>query len=333
MLGQTQQSRGHQDLHDQRTLVADLGNTHNHGHGHEQALPHDEHQAGRAWPARSACAGPGRPPDAHAAQDRRRADQHRQVREHASGGPASLMSAPATPGPMTSAAEVAEEFFAWASANAWRGTIWVSTICAALPAMVYSARCTKATRYSQEIEVAATIRAARYDHRGHRQLADRHTPATCASGRARRRPAGRKREGILHGGQLPFRSAGRANTAAVERHCEQGDLPAKGTDQDGNPQPPVDRVAQQIAGCQGKAPQAPPHGGQTLGGSPSPAGHDAAPDVGRRGRPTGLRTRRRSRSRLKASIYASEASGQLWCVSLPMRSSSAASTGVAHSRA
>ena len=54
----------------------------------------------------------------------------------AAGGPTTLISAPATPGPMTSAAELASAFLAWASTRRSRGTIWVSTICAALPAIV-----------------------------------------------------------------------------------------------------------------------------------------------------------------------------------------------------
>ena len=53
---------------------------------------------------------------------------------------------------MTSAVEEASAFFACASTSRSRGTIWVSTICAALPAVVFTAPITKPTRYSQFID-------------------------------------------------------------------------------------------------------------------------------------------------------------------------------------
>ena len=54
----------------------------------------------------------------------------------ASGAPTALISAPASPGPATSAPEVASAFFACASTRRSRVTTCVSTICAALPAVV-----------------------------------------------------------------------------------------------------------------------------------------------------------------------------------------------------
>jgi len=70
----------------------------------------------------------------------------------ARGAPVSLISAPAAPGPVTSAAEVASAFLACASTKRSRGTIWVSTICAALPALVFTAPIKKPTKYSQCID-------------------------------------------------------------------------------------------------------------------------------------------------------------------------------------
>src|SRR5580704_3628046 len=70
----------------------------------------------------------------------------------ARGAPVSLISAPAAPGPVTSAAEVASAFFACASTKRSRGTICVSTICAALPAVVFTAPIKKPTQYSQCID-------------------------------------------------------------------------------------------------------------------------------------------------------------------------------------
>src|SRR3984885_10648587 len=70
----------------------------------------------------------------------------------ASGAPVSLISAPAAPGPVTSAAEEASAFLACASTNRSRGTICVSTIWAALPADVLTVPITKPTKYSQCID-------------------------------------------------------------------------------------------------------------------------------------------------------------------------------------
>jgi hypothetical protein len=56
------------------------------------------------------------------------------------------MSAPAAPGPVTSAVEEAKAFFACASTSRWRGTICVNTICAALPAVVFTAPMRKPTQ-------------------------------------------------------------------------------------------------------------------------------------------------------------------------------------------
>ena len=64
----------------------------------------------------------------------------------AAGAPSTLMSAPAAPGPVTSAVDDASAFFACASTRRSRGTIWVSTICAALPAVVFTAPMTKPTK-------------------------------------------------------------------------------------------------------------------------------------------------------------------------------------------
>src|SRR5580704_6659608 len=65
------------------------------------------------------------------------------------GAPVTFISAPAAAGPVTSAVAVASAFFACASTNRSRGTIWVSTICAALPAVVFTAPIRNATMYSQ----------------------------------------------------------------------------------------------------------------------------------------------------------------------------------------
>src|SRR5271163_2982733 len=70
----------------------------------------------------------------------------------ARGAPVNLISAPAAPGPVTSAAEVASAFFACASTRRSRGTICVSTICAALPAVVFTAPIKNPTKYSQCID-------------------------------------------------------------------------------------------------------------------------------------------------------------------------------------
>src|SRR6202521_5684156 len=70
----------------------------------------------------------------------------------AGGAPVSLISAPAAPGPVTSAAEFASAFLACASTRRARGTICVSTICAALPAAVFTAPIKNPTQYSQCID-------------------------------------------------------------------------------------------------------------------------------------------------------------------------------------
>jgi hypothetical protein len=56
---------------------------------------------------------------------------------------------PASPGPATSAPELASAFLACASTSRSRGTTWVSTIWAAVPATVCTLPITKPTRYSQ----------------------------------------------------------------------------------------------------------------------------------------------------------------------------------------
>ena len=63
-----------------------------------------------------------------------------------------MIKAPAAPGPVTSAVEDASAFLACASTSRSRGTICVSTICAALPAVVFTAPITKPTKYSQCID-------------------------------------------------------------------------------------------------------------------------------------------------------------------------------------
>ena len=70
----------------------------------------------------------------------------------ANGGPASLISTPAAPGPVTSAVEDASAFLACASTSRSRGTICVRTIWAALPEVVLTAPIMKATTYSQLID-------------------------------------------------------------------------------------------------------------------------------------------------------------------------------------
>src|ERR1700736_617777 len=70
----------------------------------------------------------------------------------AAGAPTNLMSAPAAPGPVTSAVDEASAFLACASTKRSRGTICVSTICAALPAVVFTAPMTNATKYSHPID-------------------------------------------------------------------------------------------------------------------------------------------------------------------------------------
>ena len=69
----------------------------------------------------------------------------------ASGAPTSLISAPAAPGPATSAAELASALRACASTRRARGTTCVSTICAALPATVLTSPMIKPTAYSHGI--------------------------------------------------------------------------------------------------------------------------------------------------------------------------------------
>ncbi len=65
---------------------------------------------------------------------------------NATGAPVSLISTPAAPGPVTSAVDDANAFLACASTSRARGTIWVNTICAALPAVVFTAPITNATK-------------------------------------------------------------------------------------------------------------------------------------------------------------------------------------------
>src|SRR3984957_11417137 len=77
----------------------------------------------------------------------------------ASGAPVSLISAPAAPGPETSAVDCASAFLACASTRRARGTIWVSTTCAALPALVFTAPITNPTTYSQVIDKAPSHQA------------------------------------------------------------------------------------------------------------------------------------------------------------------------------
>jgi len=66
-----------------------------------------------------------------------------------SGAPSSLISAPAAAGPAMSAAELASPLRACASTSRSRGTIWVSTICAALPDTVLTTPSRNPTTYSQ----------------------------------------------------------------------------------------------------------------------------------------------------------------------------------------
>ena len=66
-----------------------------------------------------------------------------------SGAPSKRIKAPARPGPTTSAPEVARPLRAWASTRRSRGTTWVSTICAALPASVDTVPSMKPTTYNQ----------------------------------------------------------------------------------------------------------------------------------------------------------------------------------------
>ena len=67
----------------------------------------------------------------------------------ATGAPKALISAPARPGPATSAPELAMAFLACASTSRSRGTTCVSTICAAVPDTVCTVPMTKPTTYSQ----------------------------------------------------------------------------------------------------------------------------------------------------------------------------------------
>src|SRR3981189_2389879 len=78
----------------------------------------------------------------------------------ARGAPVNLIKAPAAPGPVTSAAEVASAFLACASTRRARGTICVSTICAALPAVVFTAPIRKPTTYSQRTDSQPNHQAA-----------------------------------------------------------------------------------------------------------------------------------------------------------------------------
>ena len=70
----------------------------------------------------------------------------------ATGAPNSLISRPAKPGPATSEPEVASAFFACASTSRSRGTTWVSTICAAVPAVVATVPMRKPTTYNHVID-------------------------------------------------------------------------------------------------------------------------------------------------------------------------------------
>jgi hypothetical protein len=69
----------------------------------------------------------------------------------ASGAPTTLISTPASPGPRTSAPEPARAFLACASTRRSRGTTWVRTICAALPATVKTVPIRRPMTYSQPI--------------------------------------------------------------------------------------------------------------------------------------------------------------------------------------
>ena len=66
----------------------------------------------------------------------------------ASGAPSNFTNTPARPGPATSAPELASALRACASTSRWRGTTWVSTIWAALPANMLTAPMMKPTAYS-----------------------------------------------------------------------------------------------------------------------------------------------------------------------------------------
>ena len=70
----------------------------------------------------------------------------------ASGAPTILINAPASPGPATSAPEVASAFLACASTSRSRATTWVSTICAAVPAVVKIVPSRKPQTYIQVID-------------------------------------------------------------------------------------------------------------------------------------------------------------------------------------
>jgi len=107
----------------------------------------------------------------------------------ANGAPVTLIRAPAAPGPATSAADVASAFLACASTKRSRGTICVSTICAALPAVVFTVPITKPTMYSQRIDsqpnhhaagTVATVSATESSpttYTGNLRIRSSHTPA------------------------------------------------------------------------------------------------------------------------------------------------------------
>ena len=70
----------------------------------------------------------------------------------ASGAPTSLINPPASPGPATSAPDIASAFFACASTSRSRATTCVNTICAAAPATVQIVPSKKPQAYIQPIE-------------------------------------------------------------------------------------------------------------------------------------------------------------------------------------
>ena len=129
-----------------------------------------------------------------AAQDRHRRHQHQRVDAAAPAArPTALISAPAKPGPATSAPELASALRAWASTRRSRGTTCVSTICAAAAGDDVDAAHHEADDVHPRHRQPAQRPGQR--HAGHDQgrapPRRRCRPAACARGRARRRWAGR----------------------------------------------------------------------------------------------------------------------------------------------
>ncbi len=151
------------------------------------------------------------------------------------------------------APEEASAFFACASTSRSRGTICVNTICAALPAVVFTVPIDEAADIQPGIDsqpshhASGTLATARpieispTTYTGSLRTRSSHTP----DGQREQH----ERHDLHRRQHAHLRRAGAQQHRRRERQGEQRHLAAERADQDRRPQAPVGRVAQQVVGA------------------------------------------------------------------------------------